>query len=91
MDSSLKIIKTTILWDVQIKKNENYIECQSLDYGYIEERGVTLYLDSPTVRDQKYSHNVGISIDFNLHVFSHLQENLLCYFWPTHSYAFGVI
>ena len=30
-----------------------------------------------TVRDQKYFHNIGISIDFN--VFSCLEENLLCY------------
>ena len=42
-----------------------------------------------TIRDQKYFHNVGISIDFN--VFSSLQGNLLCSSWPTHYYAFGVI
>ena len=42
-----------------------------------------------TNRDQKYFHNVGISIDFN--VCSSLQENLLCSSWPTHYYAFGVI
>ena len=44
-----------------------------------------------TIRDQKYFHNVGISIDFN--VFSSLQENLLhvCSSWPTDYYAFGVI
>ena len=42
-----------------------------------------------TVRGQKYFHNVGISIDFN--VFSCLPEKLLCFCWSTHSYAVGVI
>ena len=43
-----------------------------------------------TVKDQKYFHNVGISID--LHVFSSfLQENLSCVFWSTYLHDFGVI
>ena len=54
-----------------------------------ETQHIFCYNSIYTDRDQKYFHNVIISIDFN--VFSRLQENLLCYCWPIHSYAFGVI
>ena len=42
-----------------------------------------------TVKDQKYFHNVGISID--LHVVSCLREKLSCVVWSTYLHDFGVI
>ena len=46
----------------------------------------SLFLQS---RAKSISITSEFSIDFS--VFSGLQENLLRYCWPTHSYSFGVI
>ena len=62
--------------------------CQGQSMDIIYTHYAKLDVDA-TVRDQKYFHNIRISIDFN--VFSCSQENLLCFCCPTHYYTFGVI